>query len=107
VQVWHELTVQTHQTLDVIAAEYFIGVQGKPQVYVYNGGRLVRPPAAALARWCMLDGQTRPFPGRVVLIGRRNIEVTGSVHLQVVNVLDPTKAGIKTHVAPRSNRESL
>jgi hypothetical protein len=27
--------------------------------------------------------------------------------LQVVNVLDPTEAGIKTHVAPRSNRESL
>jgi hypothetical protein len=24
---------------------------------------------------------------------------------QVVNVLDPTKAGIKTHVAPRSNRK--
>jgi hypothetical protein len=43
------------------SAEYFIGVQGKPQVYVYNGGRLI------------------------------------------VNVLDPTKAGIKTHVAPRSN----
>ena len=47
-QVWHELKVQIQQTLDVIAAEYFIGVQGKPQVYVYNGGRLVRPPAAAI-----------------------------------------------------------
>ena len=30
------------------AAEYFIGVQGKPEVYVYNGGRLVRFPTAAL-----------------------------------------------------------
>ena len=26
--------------------------------------------------------------------------------LQVKNVLDPSKAGIKTHIAPRSNRES-
>ena len=54
----------------------------------------------------MLDGQTGPVLGRVVLIERHTIEVTGSVHLQIVNVLDPTKAGIKTHVAPRSNRES-
>jgi hypothetical protein len=42
VLVWQQMTVKSHQTLNVTAAEYFIGVQGKPQVYVYNGGRLVR-----------------------------------------------------------------